>query len=127
LHSWNNSADHAQHEPILPEWACRLRVRYTKPLLRDNAVVNLLAAAGVIVGVGDFRQEKGKGSFGQFELVSADNPDFVRIVSEQGIAVQDDALANPVAHDEDTEKLWAWFDVEVAQFRESKQAKKKAA
>lgn len=112
--------------PILPEWACRLRVRFVKPRMTQTAVANLLAAAGVIIGVGDFRQEKGKGSFGQFELVSADNPDFVRITSEQGKAVQDDGMAHPVAHDQDTEELLSWFSGEVVKLRGGNKGKEAA-
>ena len=63
---------------ILPEWACKLRIAYTKPILREQAIFNLLAAAGLQSGVGDWRQEKGSGSYGAFKLVNADDPDFLR-------------------------------------------------
>ena len=98
---------------ILPEWACRVRVRFVRPRLREQTVANLLAAAGITVGVGDFRQEKGKGNFGQFGLVGADDADFARIVAAGGAAAQDAALANPVPHDEESEELLAWFSAEV--------------
>lgn len=99
---------------ILPEWACVLSVRYVQPRLTHVGIANLLAAAGVMVGVGDFRQQKGKGSFGQFKLVNADDPEFLRIVAEQGRAVQDEALRNPVAYDQDTEELLDWYSAEVS-------------
>lgn len=98
---------------ILPEWACRLAVRFVRPRLTEQTVANLMAAAGVIVGVGDFRQEKGKGSFGQFALVGEDNADFQRIVKEQGRKAQDAALENPIPHDQDSEELLSWFSAEV--------------
>src|SRR5262245_3231760 len=40
---------------ILPEWACTLTLLYSHPLLRERTVVNLFAAAGDWVGVGDGR------------------------------------------------------------------------
>lgn len=97
---------------ILREWACMLRVKFVVPQLTAPAVSNLLAAAGVIVGVGDFRQEKGKGSFGQFELVSQDDARFQRILKE-GRQAQDKALESPEAYDHETEELWSWFEKEA--------------
>lgn len=98
---------------ILPEWACRLKITFTKPILREQSIANLLAAAGFQSGVGDWRQEKGSGSYGSFKLVSADDKDFVRICKTQGRATQKDAMDHPVAHNEETEEMLAWFDVEI--------------
>jgi hypothetical protein len=98
---------------IVPEWACRLSVQFVKPILREQAVANLLAAAGITMGVGDFRPEKGKGNFGQFSLVSEDNEDFQRIVNGGGRGPQLAAIEAPEAHDAETEDLLSWFDVEL--------------
>jgi hypothetical protein len=98
---------------ILPEWACKISISFTKPLLRDQAIANLLGAAGVNSGVGDWRQEKGSGSYGAFAVVGPDHPDFQRIVSTQGRQAQAEALDNPVAHDDETSEMLAWFDVEI--------------
>lgn len=98
---------------ILPEWACRVTISFVRPILKETAVANLLAAAGVTIGVGDFRQEKGKGSFGQFRLVDADNEDYLRITQTMGRVVQDEALADPIPHDADSEELLAWYQSEV--------------
>jgi len=97
----------------LGEWAAYLSVTFTRPILRATAIANLLAAAGFISGVGDWRQEKGSGSFGCFELVGPDNADFKRIVAAGGRAVQQDAMDNPVCFDDETSELLAWFDVEI--------------
>lgn len=99
---------------IVPEWAAVLTVRYVTPLLQQKAVQNLLATAGVTIGVGDWRPEKGKGSFGQFELVSADNADLLRIMKEGGRAAQIEAMENPVCFDDDTRELLEWYTAEVA-------------
>lgn len=98
---------------ILPEWACKLTLRYTKPIIREQSVINLLAAAGRIAGVGDWRQEKGSGSYGSFRLASADDPDFVRITSTMGYAAQVEAMESPQAYNDETDEMLAWYDVEL--------------
>ncbi len=98
---------------ILPEWACKLRIQFVKPALRETSIANLLAAAGLISGVGDWRQEKGSGSFGSFALVGADDPDFNRIVNTQGRKAQQDAMDNPEPYNDETSEMLQWFDVEM--------------
>lgn len=98
---------------VMPEWACRLTVEFTKPLLKEQSVANLLAAGGMVSGVGDWRQEKGSGNFGCFELVSEDNKDFQRIIKTMGRKAQKAALDNPEYYDNETEELLSWFDAET--------------
>lgn len=98
---------------VMSEWACRLTVEFTKPLLKEQSVANLLAAGGMVSGVGDWRQEKGSGNFGCFKLVSEDDPDFQRIMKTMGRQAQIDALADPEFYDTETEELLSWFDSEV--------------
>ena len=98
---------------LVPEWACKLRIEFTKPVLREQSIANLLAAAGFQSGVGDWRQEKGSGSYGSFRLVSDDDPDFVRICSTQGRDAQVQALEEPEAYNDETSEMLAWFDVEM--------------
>lgn len=97
---------------ILPEWACKVKVRFTKPQLREQGIANLLAAAGFTSGVGDWRQEKGSGTYGSFKLVSADNPDFKRITETQGRFAQELALDIPEPYDLETAEMLEWFSVE---------------
>lgn len=97
----------------IDRWASRVVIRYTTPMLTDQTVGTLLAAAGMIIGVGDFRQEKGKGSNGLFEIVSNDDPRYLKVIAEGGTEVQDEALANPVCSDEQTENLLIWYQTEV--------------
>lgn len=108
-----NKTPDVRTRALLPEWACQLSVTFTKPILREQSIANLLAAAGFQAGVGDWRQEKGSGAYGSFKLVSADDADFQRIITSQGRAAQEEALANPVAHNAETEEMLAWFDVEI--------------
>lgn len=97
---------------IVPHWACRLAVTFVKPILREQAVANLLAAAGITMGVGDFRPEKGKGNYGQFDLVSEDSAEFQRVM-KLGRKEQEAAMETPEPHDTETEELLSWFDVEL--------------
>lgn len=98
---------------ILPRWACKLTINFVQPKLNGQAMTNLLAAAGVTCGVGDFRQEKGKGSYGQFEICAPDHPEFKSIVESGGRSQQDAALADPQPFDVDTAEMLDWFDAEV--------------
>lgn len=98
---------------ILPEWACKLSVQFTKPILREQSIANLLAAAGIQSGIGDWRQEKGSASYGSFKLVSADDPDFLRITSSMGRQAQREAMDEPEAYNEETAEMLSWFNVEM--------------
>lgn len=98
---------------IIPEWACRIKIDFLKPIINEQSVANLLAAAGFQSGVGDWRQEKGSGNYGSFKLVSEDDPEFVRITSTMGRKEQIEALEHPVAHDKETSDLLAWFETEA--------------
>lgn len=97
---------------ILPEWATRIRLEFLRPNLNEKPIITLAAAAGMIRGLGDWRVEKGSGSFGQFKIVNADDPDFVR-VCKQGRAEQQAALDAPLFFDDETERLISWYDAEL--------------
>ena len=97
---------------IVPRWACALTVKFTKPMLNEQSVANCLAAGGVTAGIGDWRVEKGSGSYGRYRLCSADDPEFVALMSE-GREAQDAALENPTPYDDQTADLYAWYTVEA--------------
>jgi hypothetical protein len=104
----------------LPEWACRLQVTFVEPLIKAQALVNLLASAGLTIGVGDGRQEKGSGMHcGNFRIVDENDADFKRIVKEGGRKAQQAALDHPVAYDDETLELLTWFDVELERRRKA--------
>ena len=74
-----------------------------------QSIVSLLTNAGSIVGIGDFRQEKGRGSFGTFQVLTEDSmgsfqSEWDELMLEDR-AVQQDAMDNPVFADEQTEEL----------------------
>lgn len=93
---------------ILPKWATRVTLKYMMPKLNYQSIANLLAAAGMIVGIGDGRQEKGTFSFGQFEIVTENDPEY-KAVMKEGRRVQDEALASPEFFDEETEDMYRWY------------------
>ena len=99
---------------ILPEWACKVTFTFTRPNLKDQTIANLFAAAGMIRGVGDWRQEKGSGNYGQFTLVGADDPTWTRIVADQQRAQQQAALDEPGYYDSESASLIEWFTAEKA-------------
>lgn len=108
-----NKTPDVRSRAIVPEWACMVAVSFVKPILREQAVANLFAAAGIMRGVGDWRPEKGSGNYGQFELTTPDDPEFVRI-TRIGRSDQDAALREPECYDQETADLLEWFVSESA-------------
>lgn len=98
---------------ILPRWACQISIRFVKPILNEKSLANLVAAGGVICGVGDWRQEKGSANFGQFKLVGMDDPEFAEIVKTGGRKAQIEAMKAPEAFDDETADLLDWFSMET--------------
>lgn len=98
---------------IFPEWCCKITIRYIRTRIREQDIVNLLQNAGDITGIGDGRTEKGTFDNGSWELVLENDAKWRKIAKEQGRKVQLEAMNKPVAIDEDTEELLAWFDAEV--------------
>lgn len=94
---------------ILPEWACIVQVEFATPQLNEKAITNLMAAAGLIRGVGGWRPEKGSGTYGQFRLVNPDNADFKRIVKMQAREAQVRGLAEAVPYDLEARRLLEYF------------------
>lgn len=98
---------------ILPRWACRLAVKFVKPILKEKDIATLLGAAGILCGIGDWRQQKGSGSFGQFEIVGSEQKEFNELITKYDRAAQIQAMKDPIAFDDETQELLGWFDAEV--------------
>lgn len=98
---------------VIPEWSAEVTVAFPVPILKETVVSNLFAAAGMIQGVGDWRPEKGSGTFGQFELVSPDDPRFVRITEIGGREAQQAGMDAAEPYDHETEELLSWFVTEA--------------
>jgi hypothetical protein len=99
---------------IVPRWAATIRVHYVASIIKLPSVVNLLVQGGLTIGVGDWRPEKGSGTYGQFEICAPEMEQaFEQIVAEGGRAAQHAAMENPEAYDAETDELLGWFDVEL--------------
>lgn len=121
-----NKTPDVRTRAIIPEWACKVTVRFTTPMLKETVVSNLFAAGGLIQGVGDWRNEKGSGTFGQFELVREDDERFQRIMKEGARDAQIEAMENPEPYDVDSAELLSWF-VDEADRRGFKEIRKEIA
>lgn len=107
-----NGAPDVRTRPIFREWACQITFKFIADLVKEKQLLALLAAAGHIVGIGDWRGQKG-GPFGRFRLCSENDPDFTRITKHQGRFAQLEAIEHPEYFDEDSRELLAWFFDEV--------------
>ena len=96
---------------FLPNWCAEIDIAYISPSLNEHSVIALLANAGIMSGVGDFRQEKGKGSYGTFAVVSDSDQEkaFKHLQKHEGRECQNVAITKPecMTDDEETRLLWA--------------------
>ena len=94
------------------QWATRLRIEFVEPHLNRSSIIALIQNAGHVSGVGDNRQEKGKGSFGTFSAVESDEDRalFDLLLDKDA---QWDAIRTPVCANVETQELLAEFDIEV--------------
>ena len=101
-----NKTPDVRTRPILPEWACKITIRFVMPTLNEVSITRLMETAGLVMGVGDMRQQKGAGSYGQFHVADGEPK---AITKAGGLAAQDAALKNPECYDEESAKLLEWF------------------
>ena len=104
-----NKTPDVRTRAFLPEWCGEIDIAFVQPTLSVYDIAALLRNAGTICGIGDFRQEKGRGSFGTFEAHSAEDmgdaqEDWDRI-TQQGRDVQQLAMDSPECADDDTQEL----------------------
>jgi hypothetical protein len=93
----------------LPRWCSEVTIHYIANTLSSQSILSLLSNAGGIVGIGDFRQEKGRGSYGCFDVLSENSmgsyqSDWDDLMLE-GRDAQQEAMDNPVYADEQTAEL----------------------
>lgn len=113
-----NKTPDVRTRPIIPRWATTITVRFIMPNLTAEGISRLVAAAGMTVGIGGWRQEKGSGNYGLFQVVTADQEEaFDAIIRSGGMEAQQAALANPVAYNDETAELLSWYADEVVQRR----------
>jgi hypothetical protein len=97
----------------IKEWCCKLTISHILPMITVRSAVNLLAGGGMVAGVGDYRQEKGKGNFGLFELVGADDENWHRIARSGGRAAQIEAMRKPTFYDDESSELLVYYEQEI--------------
>lgn len=99
----------------LPKWGAEIEVSFIVPQLSVSAVVTLLCNAGVLIGVGDFRQEKGKGSYGCFRVIGEgeDDEEWNDLVLNHGRTAQLAALESPTYANAETEELMDFYAADV--------------
>ena len=93
---------------FLPRWCAEVEIAFITPTLSSYSVVSLLQNAGVIVGIGDFRQEKGRGGFGTFAVSGTDMAEWRDAWTEitaEARDVQQAAMDRPVSADAETSQL----------------------
>lgn len=93
---------------FLPRWCAEVDFAFVTPTLSVHSIASLLSNAGVVSGIGDFRQEKGKGSYGTFRIVTDDDEELWKeLTTSEARDTQQEALDNPMAFDDETRELWA--------------------
>lgn len=97
---------------ILPRWACRCSIQFVTPTLNSKMVVQLLAVAGMAIGIGDSRPQKGHESYGKFHVVN--DKDDMKDYIEMGHDSQVAAIKRMDAYDKETRELYEWFVNEKA-------------
>jgi hypothetical protein len=106
-----NKTPDVRTRAILAEWCIPVTVCFVKPQLTEAAIAQLLSNGGIIIGIGDFRQEKGKGNFGQFEVST--EADCKNIIKSGGMKAQDAALKTVTCYDDESQELLEWWDKQV--------------
>jgi hypothetical protein len=98
--------------PCFPHWGAEVDISFITPPLFMSSVVNLLFNAGLIIGVGDGRQEKGRMNCGLFRVIGEGETDaeWNDLVKNHGRKAQEIALANPEFYDKDTADLMAFWE-----------------
>jgi len=111
-----NKTPDVRSRAYLPNWCAEVDIKFVTPTLSAMAISSLLMNAGIIVGLGDFRQEKGRGSYGTFSVTgSEDMGDHQALwddITQEGREVQEMAMEYPECADEQTAELMQFLQEE---------------
>lgn len=110
-----NKTPDVRSRAYLERWGAEIEIHHVLPQMPVSAVVTLACNAGVLIGIGDYRQEKGKGAFGSFRVITPDTEDaeWDDLVAHHGREAQEAALRNPEPADRDTADLLEYYLSEV--------------
>jgi len=94
---------------FLPHWCAEVEIVFSIPTFGARDIFSLLANAGQLIGIGDFRQEKGRGGFGTFNVTSSEDmgefEEDWELITQENRAVQEAAADNPECFDDETREL----------------------
>ena len=98
----------------LPTWGTQFTIHAAHPQFSEATLQALMANAGQFIGIGDNRQEKGKGSYGQF-MVTEGFPDSLSVDGNKDRQIE--AWEHPSVDElhGDTSALFALWVEEVRQ------------
>lgn len=111
-----NKTPDIRSRAYLPRWCAEVDIAFVTPTLSLHSILSLLTNAGTIVGIGDFRQEKGKGSYGTFTVAGDDPGEHEEAwlsITREGREVQGYALDEPEPADDETAELLAFYEAEM--------------
>jgi len=94
----------------LPRWGAEVEIEWISPNLTKESITALIHNAGLVSGLGDFRQEKGKGNFGKYEIVSK-----LTVESDKAAQFAELSADMPTLFDSETENLMRMFEESVPQ------------
>jgi cbb3-type cytochrome oxidase subunit 3 len=98
---------------IVPEWAIKVEINFVVPILNATTVLSLLSAAGIYNGLGDWRQQKGSASYGQFRILPLKDEKEIKHILQQGTAAQKEAMDEAEPYNNDSAELLSWFQTEI--------------
>ncbi|MHB8388130.1 MAG: hypothetical protein ACYDBH_00955 [Acidobacteriaceae bacterium] len=95
---------------VLREWATKITLNFAEDKFTVKTISSLLSRAGLLSGIGDFRQEKGAGSFGQFMIVPENDKNYLRIIAKYGREYQTAKYNKPEFFDDESDQLYTWWE-----------------
>ena len=111
-----NKTPDVRTRAYLPNWCAEVDIKFVTPTLSAMAISSLLMNAGIIVGLGDFRQEKGRGSYGTFSVTGSEDMGEQQAIwddiTQEAREVQEMALEYPECADEQTAELMQFLQEE---------------
>ena len=101
---------------MIREWCSEFKIRFAVPTFDKTSIFSLITNAGFMCGIGDNRQEKGKGNFGTFSLISTkeDKAKFEKI-KKLGYYYQKKEMQKelPNFSDEETKELYEFYQQDL--------------
>ena len=94
--------------PYFETWATEATIEFISPQLKHADIMALIENAGQICGIGDYRQEKGRGDYGRFCASKAIAPDLMNLKAQR------ESIEDPLPADDDTADLLAFWMTEKA-------------